>query len=136
MKKSLLINSHLSHLVAKLGHTDEVTFGDAGLPIPDNVQRIDLALTHGIPSFIETVNVWLDEAQVEGVILAHEIKQHNPALHQALLDLIRQKCPQSVTIEYVSHEEFKARSHSSKAVVRTGECSPYANVIFQSGVVF
>ncbi|MEF1307007.1 RbsD/FucU domain-containing protein, partial [Vibrio owensii] len=39
-------------------------------------------------------------------------------------------------INYVSHEDFKARTEQSRAVVRTGECTPYANVIFQAGVVF
>lgn len=51
MKKSTLLNSELSYLVATLGHTDEITICDAGLPIPDEVTRIDLALTHGVPSF-------------------------------------------------------------------------------------
>ncbi len=136
MKKSALINSHLSHLVSMLGHTDEVTFGDAGLPIPDSTQRIDLALTLGVPTFLETVKVWLSEAQIEGMVLAEEIKTKNPQLHQSLLALIEQSTTQPIHIEYVSHEQFKSRTAQSKAVVRTGECSPYANVIFQSGVVF
>ncbi|MDW1631375.1 RbsD/FucU domain-containing protein, partial [Vibrio sp. Y176] len=42
----------------------------------------------------------------------------------------------SIEIKYVSHEAFKARTEQSRAVVRTGECTPYANVIFQAGVVF
>ncbi|GAM61192.1 ribose ABC transport system [Vibrio ishigakensis] len=33
MKKSTLINSEISYLVATLGHTDEITVCDAGLPI-------------------------------------------------------------------------------------------------------
>lgn len=69
MKKSTLINSELSYLVATLGHTDEITVCDAGLPIPDEVQRIDLALTHGVPSFLETVRVFLSESQVEASLL-------------------------------------------------------------------
>ncbi|GAM55080.1 ribose ABC transport system, high affinity permease rbsD [Vibrio ishigakensis] len=74
MKKSTLINSEISYLVATLGHTDEITVCDAGLPIPDEVQRIDLALTHGVPSFIDTVKVILTESQIEGVVIAEEFK--------------------------------------------------------------
>lgn len=66
MKKSTLINSEISYLVATLGHTDEITICDAGLPIPDHVQRIDLALTHGVPGFLDTVRVILSESQIEG----------------------------------------------------------------------
>lgn len=139
MKKSTLINSDLSYLVATLGHTDEITICDAGLPIPDQVTRIDLALTHGVPSFIETVGVFLSESQIEGVVMAEEFAQVSPELHQALLVQLQQeqeRTGKSIAIFYVSHQEFKQRTQQSKAVVRTGECTPYANVIFQAGVVF
>lgn len=139
MKKSTLINSELSYLVATLGHTDEITVCDAGLPIPDDVQRIDLALTHGVPSFIETVRVLLSESQVESVIVAQEFADVSPTHHEALVkELVAESELNGKPIEvtYVSHEEFKQRTHNSRAVVRTGECTPYANVIFQAGVVF
>ncbi|AYV24358.1 MULTISPECIES: D-ribose pyranase [Vibrio] len=139
MKKSALINSELSYLVSTLGHTDEVTICDAGLPIADHVQRIDLALTHGVPAFLDTVKVYLAEAQIEGVVIAEEFKQVSPELHDALITTIeeeKQATGKAISVVYVSHEEFKVRTHDSKAVVRTGECTPYANVIFQAGVVF
>ena len=43
---------------------------------------------------------------------------------------------ENIKITKVSHEEFKKLTKESKAVVRTGECSPYANIILKSGVVF
>lgn len=139
MKKSTLINSELSYLVATLGHTDEMTICDAGLPIPDHVQRIDLALTHGVPSFLDTVRVVLSESQIEGVIVAEEFAQVSPAHHDALVTQLqkeRELTGKAIEITYVSHEAFKARTEQSRAVVRTGECTPYANVIFQAGVTF
>ncbi|WP_022943038.1 D-ribose pyranase [Psychromonas hadalis] len=138
MKKTALINAELSYLVASLGHFDEVTICDAGLPIAKHTQRIDLALTHGIPAFIDTVCVLLGEMQITGVILASEFEQVSPDLHSVLLELIakEQKEGKEITLSYISHEDFKKRSNNSKAVVRTGECTPYANVIFQAGVVF
>ncbi|WGV98754.1 D-ribose pyranase [Vibrio sp. YMD68] len=139
MKKSTLINADLSYLVATLGHTDEITICDAGLPIPDEVTRIDLALTHGVPSFLETVSVILSESQIEGVILAEEFATVSPKHHQELVDKLKaeeQGSGKSISIHYVSHEEFKERTQHSRAVVRTGECTPYANVIFQAGVTF
>lgn len=139
MKKSTLLNSEVAYLVSTLGHTDEITICDAGLPIPDHVTRIDLALTHGVPSFIDTVRVILTESQIEGVVIAEEFAQVSPELHQALLtelELEQSRCGKRFNISYVCHEDFKQRTHQSKAVVRTGECTPYANVIFQAGVVF
>lgn len=138
MKKTALINPELSYLVASLGHFDEITICDAGLPIPGSTQRIDLALTHGVPKFIDTVSVLLSELQITGVILASEFQQVSPELHDALLKLIEQeqRQGQEITVSYISHENFKMRTANSKAVVRTGECTPYANLIFQAGVVF
>ena len=45
MKRGKLLNAPLSALVAQMGHTDEITVCDAGLPIPAGPERIDLALT-------------------------------------------------------------------------------------------
>jgi D-ribose pyranase len=138
MKKSALLNANLSYCIATLGHFDEVTICDAGLPIPSEVERIDLALTHGIPRFIDTVKVILSEMQIAGVVIAEEFQQVSPDLHQQLLILIEQEqlLGHEITINYISHDLFKAQTSRSKAVIRTGECTPYANVIFQSGVVF
>ena len=139
MKKSTLINAELSYLVATLGHTDEITICDAGLPIPQHVKRIDLALTHGVPSFLDTVRVILSESQIEGVIMAAEFAEVSPAHHQALLAILDQESTvtaKPIHISYLSHEEFKQRTAQSRAVVRTGEYTPYANIIFQAGVVF
>ncbi|MGR5140395.1 D-ribose pyranase [Photobacterium sp. DNB23_23_1] len=139
MKKSALINSELSYLVATLGHTDEVTVCDAGLPVPDETQRIDLALIPGVPTFIQTVKALLGEMQIEGVVMAEEFKQASPDHHDTLIALLNEEeamCGKTINITYVPHEAFKVHTQSSKAVIRTGECTPYANVIFQSGVVF
>ena len=139
MKKNTLINAELSYLVASLGHTQEITICDAGLPIADSCQRIDLALIPGVPSFIATVSAMLAEMQIEGVILADEFAEVSPELHQQLLDLIEAEqllTERKISINYISHTAFKLRTERSKAVVRTGEFTPYANVIFQSGVVF
>lgn len=139
MKKSALINSDLSYLVSTLGHTDEITVCDAGLPIPQNCQRIDLALVRGVPGFIETVKAILSESQIESVVLASEFAEVSPKMHEALLSELKreeQRCGAAIEVSYLSHEEFKARTQQSRAVVRTGECTPYANVIFQAGVAF
>jgi D-ribose pyranase len=41
-----------------------------------------------------------------------------------------------VSIETVTHLVFKEQTRSARAVIRTGEFTPYANVILVSGVVF
>ncbi len=139
MKKHALLNAPLSHVIATMGHTDQLTIGDAGLPIPSASERIDLAVSQGVPRFMDVVRAVTEEMQIERVIMAKEFAEVSPALQTELLAHLKHIAEtqgKPVSFEYVSHEEFKQLTHSSKAVVRTGECTPYANVIFVSGVVF
>ena len=139
MKKGRLLNAELSHVIARLGHTDTLTIADAGLPIPAGPRRIDLALTPGTPDFMQVVNAVALEMQVESALIAEEIKQHNPHLHSALvavLEALQQHQGNIITISYTSHEQFKQQTQRSQAVIRSGECSPFANVILSAGVTF
>ena len=139
MKKGVLLNSEVSAVVSRLGHTDQVTICDAGLPIPTDVRRIDLALTQGVPTFLQVVDVVTQEMQVEKAILAEEIVKNNPQVHNALLAQLTQLGQlqgKAIHVDYVSHQAFKVQSQHSQAVIRSGECSPYANVILCSGVTF
>lgn len=131
MKKIGIINQPISSVISGLGHTDKLVVADAGLPIPDEVERIDLALKEGVPSFLETLKVILSEMQVESAIIASEIKEKNPDVEKKIIEFLG-----DISIEYVDHEEFKTITKSTKAIIRTGEFSPYANVILVSGVVF
>lgn len=132
MRKTVLLNSNISSVISRMGHTDMLTVGDCGLPVPDGVERIDLALKLGVPSFLETLDTILAELCVEKIILAEEIRSVSPQMHAAILSRFGDK----VQVEYVPHAQFKQATAQSKAVVRTGECTSYANVILCSGVTF
>jgi D-ribose pyranase len=131
MKKIGILNQPVSNLIAGLGHYDMVVIADAGFPIPAGVCRIDLALVPGLPGFIDTVKAVLLEMQVEQVIVARETGERSP---QILAEL--QGCLENQSFQFISHEEFKQTSRKAAAVIRTGECTPYANVILCSGVTF
>lgn len=139
MKKGTLLHSEISSVVSRLGHTDSLVIGDAGLPIPVGPQRIDLALMKDIPRFMQVVQAVTAEMQVESAIIAEEMKTHNPELHSdllALLDLLQHHQGNILRIQYVTHHQFKQETQRSQAVIRSGECSPYANVILCAGVTF
>lgn len=131
MKKTSLLNANISSAVAKMGHTDQLTICDCGLPIPESANRIDLALIKGLPSFLDVLDAVLSELEVQKIILAEEIKEASPQM----LDEIMKRFPDATT-EFVNHEELKKKVNSSKAVIRTGECTSFANIILESGVTF
>lgn len=135
MKKGRLLNSELSYEIARIGHTSHITLCDAGLPFPKGVKRIDLAIEAGYPSFVKTLDTILSEMQVEEVIIAKEIKTVNKKVYEEILELFKAHNVNPKITE-VTHEEFKCITSTSEAIVRTGECTPYANIILKSGVVF
>ena len=111
MKKTKLINSEISYTISKMGHTDSLTIGDCGLPIPENVSRIDLALKYGVPTFLETLDTILEELCVEEIIIASEIKEKNEIIYKEIL-----KRFENIKINEVSHEEFKNLKKERKEV--------------------
>ncbi len=49
MKQQGILNSDISRVLSYMGHTDTICIGDCGLPIPDETERIDLAVKFGQP---------------------------------------------------------------------------------------
>ena len=132
MKRSGILHAELSNLVASLGHGDLLVIGDAGLPVPDSVPVIDLALKPGVPSFADTVQTILEELVVEKGIANAEQPEVSPDAAKELEQLWLEEVP----LERISHEDLKAMSASAKAIVRTGEFAPYCNLILVAGVPF
>lgn len=131
MKKTTLLNQALSEVVAGMGHGDLLVIGDYGLPCPPGVRRIDLALRPGIPGFLDVLETVLTELQVEAAVVAAETAVKNPPVAEGLDRLLG-----STPVTTVSHDELKRASAGAVALVRTGECTPYANVILRAGVTF
>ena len=131
MKKRGIINAQLAGLIAGLGHKDTFMIGDGGMPIPKGVEIVDLALCGGVPTFRQVMDAILDEAEIEQYTIANEIEEKNPEL----LAYIREKLP-NAEWTMVPHTELKEMSRNVKFAVRTGEFTPYPNIILRAGVAF
>jgi D-ribose pyranase len=131
VKKIGVLNQFLSTAIAGLGHKDMLVLCDAGLPIPDGPTRIDLAVAKGLPSLLGVLEAVLQEMQVESVIMADEIKTASPEMYAALCAML-----DDIPVTFMPHEAFKTRTKDARAITRTGEFTPYANVILVSGVIF
>lgn len=132
MKKNGILNSEIAKILADLGHTDTLVIADMGLPVPKGVPKIDISLIPGVPSFIDVLSILLDEMVVEKAILALEIKENNTQQ----LTLIEDALSDLIDIEFVEHSDLKKESASAKVIIRTGENTPYSNIILHAGVNF
>ena len=122
MKKNGILNSDIARVLAYMGHTDRICIGDCGLPVPDETERIDLALRFGQPSFMDVLKEVAGDMKIERIVLAEEMKEQNEAQLQAVLSFFEKLETGFIPeVEYVSHEELKKMTKDCKAVIRTGE---------------
>lgn len=131
MKKNGILNGDISRVLGYMRHTDIITIVDCGFPIPDGVECIDLSVKFGLPLFLDVLEAVSDDLEIELAKFANEIKDKNPKLLEDALEILKGK-----DVEIIPHVEFKELSAKSKVIIRTGEATPYANVILQSGCTF
>ncbi len=131
MKKNGLLNAELISEIAAVGHTQYIVISDVGLPVPRGVKVIDLALTPGVPSFAQVLEAVESELVSESYILAEEIREKNAGLDRFIGERMGGRAA-----AYVPHEELKKLTREAQVIVRSGETSPYANIVLVAGVNF
>ncbi|MBT2569391.1 D-ribose pyranase [Planococcus sp. ISL-110] len=128
MKKHGIINRDIASALASFGHTDLLVIGDCGLPIPKGVPCIDLSYKIGKPAFLTILEAILDDFEAEAAFIAQEITDGNPVVEKAIMEKMK--------ADYITHDELKDLSKQAKLIIRTGEATPYANIVLRSGVIF
>lgn len=132
MLKSGIFHPQLCRVLAELRHMDLLVIGDAGLPIPKGVERIDLGWRQGDPAYLDVLEEILKHIVVEKATFADEAKQVSPQFHEKALALL----PKDLPLEYVPHKELKKISENAKAIILTGEFTGYTNVILTAGCAY
>lgn len=129
MKADRIQNGELIKVITGVGHTQMLAIGDVGLPIPPGMKTVDLSLVKGIPAFRDVLAAVMSELVVESCYVASEVAG-KPA-QQQIAD-----CVGTLPVKTISHEQLKAMLPACNAVIRTGEATPYANIILVGGVNF
>lgn len=132
MKKHGILHNELAQAIAQSGHLDKFVIGDAGLPIPPGVKCIDLALVEGQPSFITTLKAVMQELHIEKGIIDTEMEEISPEKRTEVLEVIGDEFP----VEAIPHEELQELAKDAKVIIRTGEFTPYCNIVLIAGVLF
>ena len=132
MKQHGHLNRDVSRVLARMGHTDSIVIADCGLPVPNGIECIDLSLAPGEPAFLRVLETVLADLKVERAVFACQAREQNAAVTTRASRL----AIEGVQVEFVTHDTLKELSRHARAVLRTGEATPYANVILYSGVIF
>ncbi|GAA3405640.1 D-ribose pyranase [Paenibacillus hodogayensis] len=128
MKKGGILNPALSRILAETGHTDMLTICDRGFPVPSGPERLDLALVDNVPTVLDVLAAIDKEFVIDRIIVAEEMIQASPSRFAHM----REAYPH-IPIDSLPHVAFKEICPESRAVIRTGDCVSYANIILVSG---
>ncbi|WP_152040155.1 D-ribose pyranase [Salinigranum salinum] len=126
-----ILNAELAGAIAAMGHTDVLMIVDAGFPIPDDANRIDLALTRGIPTIEQVLTAVDDELIAERVLYADDVPEMNPPLDRLVNEVYGEGS--GTEVDTIPHEDVLAYGSEAKAIVRTGDFNPWGNIVIQCG---
>lgn len=132
MLKTGILHPQLARVLAELGHKDTLVIGDAGLPIPKGVERVDLGWRPGDPAYLDVLEEILKYIVVEKAVFAEEANTVTPDFHKKALALL----PEGLPLEYIPHIQLKERCKDAKAIILTGEFTGYTNVILVAGCAY
>ena len=131
MLKEGILNPQIAKVLADTGHKDYLVVSDAGLPVPKGVERIDLAWKKNEPEYLPVLEMILDKIVVEKAYLANELKTISPEMHKKILERLK-----GIEIEYIPHIELKGKTELARAIIRTGEFTPYPSVVLVAGCAY
>ena len=132
MLKTGIFHPQLLRVLGEIRHKDLLVIGDAGLPIPKGVERIDLGWKQGSPGSLEVLEEIAKVLVIESATFATEALEVSPDFHKEALKLL----PEGAPVSYVPHTELKEISAGAKAIILTGEFTPYTNVVLTAGCAY
>src|SRR5438874_6143411 len=128
MKKGGILHPGICEVLAATGHTDYITICDRGFPVPEGPRRIDLALVDGIPTVLDALRAIAAEWALDRVIITQEMTEVSPRHVNAIRSIVGE-----VPLQVIPHLELKHLSRTAKATIRTGDTTPWGNIIIVSG---
>ena len=128
MLNSGIINPQLLNLLARVRHTNSLAILDCGFPNWPGVEVIDISLTRGVPTVLQVFDLIRPVFKVGKIWQAEEFLQRNS---EETIDEFA-KAVDGLKFTREPHAEFKGRIPSVIGLIRTGDATPYSNLIFES----
>lgn len=134
-----LLSPDLLHVLASMGHGDEIVVADAHFPgasVARRLIRMDgVDATRVIGAIVSVMPL---DTFVEAPAAGMQVVGDPKAVPEAVADFNRVLDAaegRKVRIEMIERHAFYERSRAAFAVVQTGELRTYANLILKKGVV-
>ncbi len=128
MLRTGILNPAVLSLVARVRHTNTLVIADRGFPFWPQIETIDLSLVDDVPTVAQVLHALWPAVSIGRVFAAEEFRSHNPATRIETLQAHLGTTP----LFFEPHLEFKRRVPTAIGLIRTGDTTPYANLILES----
>lgn len=128
MLKSGILNPHVLDLIARVRHTNTLVISDWAFPFWPEIETVDISLTHGIPTVLDVLDLLTPVFQIGRIWQADEFLANNSPETVAKFT----KSFGDIPVTREAHVDFKKRVPLAIGLIRTGDPTPYGNVIIES----
>ncbi len=128
MIRSGILNPQLASLLRRVRHTNTLVIADRGFPSWPGLETIDLSLVDDVPTVLQVLGAIKAECVFGAAWMAQEFVSANSSETKANFAEALAEIP----LSHQPHIEFKKRVPSAIGLIRTGDTTPYANLILES----
>jgi D-ribose pyranase len=128
MLKTGILNPQINSLLSRIRHTNTLVIADRGFPFWPMIETVDISLVDDVPTVLAVLRALRPNFQVGKAWMAREfMKANNAKTRAAFAEALR-----GIQLAREPHVEFKQRVPHSIGLIRTGDTTPYANLILES----
>ncbi len=131
MLKHGILNPRILDLLARVRHTNTLVIADGAFPFWPQIETVDIALTHDIPTVLDVFDLLVPAFQIGRIWQAEEFATANPSETVHRFQQSFDRIP-GVDVVKLPHLDFKNLVPGAIGVIRTGDATPYANLIVES----
>lgn len=128
MIRTGILNPAVLSLLARVRHTNTVVLADRGFPLWPQLETVDLSLVDDVPTVRQVLDAILPQYVIGRIFVADEFRKVNPPSAVAAL----RKHTGAIPLLFEPHAAFKRRVPHAIGLIRTGDATPYANLILES----
>ncbi|HEY8991193.1 MAG TPA: RbsD/FucU family protein [Luteolibacter sp.] len=128
MLKHGILNPHVLDLIARVRHTNTLVISDWAFPFWPEIETVDISLTHNIPTVLDVLDLISPVFQIGRIWQAEEFYANNTPEKIAAF----QKSIGDVPVTKEPHVALKTRVPHAIGLIRTGDATPYGNLIIES----
>jgi D-ribose pyranase len=128
MLKSGILNPQINSLISRVRHTNTLVIADRGFPFWPMIETVDTSLVDDVPTVLQAFAALRGNFVIGKAWMAQEFLRNNLPMIRAAFA----KALDGIDLKHERHVDFKKRVPHAIGLIRTGDTTPYANLILES----